>query len=90
MTHQEKQDYSILAGIIIVCCILLGVFCLLPSGCEENTHIYTTNQGILSIPAKSKIFTNFTEPNALPIVVEEDGWYVSDFYMTEIMRVKIK
>ncbi len=89
----ESQKETHLKSLLL----LLVLAALAVSGCRE---VYIRNPfsteppiilrpidklDILSIPAGSLIYT---EPNGLPLVIQKDGWFVSDFYISEVMRAR--
>ena len=82
---REEQDVA--QGCLISFIIIVVAIAVCLTACNETTVLHPLNYGLFSISAGSVIYN---EPNAPGIVVEEDGWYVSDYYLEEIMRSKIE
>ena len=58
--------------------LLLLLIVLISSGCIRHVTLHPLVQDVVAVKAGE----NFTPP--------KDGWFFSDYYVEEVMRVKIK
>jgi hypothetical protein len=61
--------------------LLLPLTALIISGCASQVVLYPIEKSDIFFVGKSSTLNNQT--------IAKDGWYVSQFYMDEVMRVKM-
>ena len=74
---------------IFFCVIAILLFCIFCTGCQKQVILHPIEKSdIFSIPVEALIIF---DPNSTDVLtVEKNGWFVSDFYMQEVMEAKIE